>query len=122
MNFYLAGQTNFGNRGCEALVRGTAKMISSQLPGAKIFCPLKDIARDSQQWSSAERFGVNFVSCPTFPENLRWWARANRIIPLERLGFPLFQTDEDTVSNLSDASALILPPGTNLKSSKIEKN
>lgn len=114
MNFYLAGQTNFGNRGCEALVRGTANMLSSQLPGAKILCPLKDIVRDSQQWSSAESFGVNFVSCPIFPENLRWWARANRILPLERWGFPLFQTDEDTVSNLNDASALIMTGGDNL--------
>ncbi len=114
MKFYLAGQTNFGNRGCEALVRGTAKMISSVLPDARILCPLKDIERDSQQWSAAESFGVSFVSCPTFPENLRWWARANRIIPLERLGFPLFQTDEDTVSNLSDASALIMTGGDNL--------
>lgn len=114
MNYYLAGQTNFGNRGCEALVRGTAKMISSQLPGAKILCPLKDIARDSLQWNEADKLGVSFVSCPTFPENLRWWARANRILPMEKFGFPLFQNDEDTVCHLQNASALIMTGGDNL--------
>ena len=111
MKFYLAGQTHFGNRGCEALVRGTTNMIRRHDPDAGLVCPSDDGARDGQQWPDAARDGIEFVPAPVFPASVRWWARANRLLPLEGMGFPKFACDPASSAALSEASALIMTGG-----------
>lgn len=112
MQFYLAGQTTFGNRGCEALVRGTAAMIRRRVPDAQIICPLDDISVEGRQWSAAEQYGVRYVPSPQFPTTkLRWWARATRVLPLEGLGLPPFASDASSSASLQKSSALIMTGG-----------
>lgn len=111
MKFYLSGQTDFGNRGCEALVRGTADMIRSEIPEARILCPLSNISQDGAQWPDADAAGVDFVASPLFSKGMRWWARANRLLPLEARGLPPFRNDAATDALVSDASALIMTGG-----------
>jgi polysaccharide pyruvyl transferase WcaK-like protein len=111
VNFYLAGQTNFGNRGCEALVRGTTTMVRRAMPHAQLLCPLDDVARDGRQWPEAVDSGVRFVPSPKFSGGMRWWARANRLLPLERIGPPPFGTDTPTSALLHDSAALIMTGG-----------
>ncbi len=58
--FYLTGQNNFGNRGCEAIVRGTVSLLSEQFGDIEVYVPSYDIERDSKQWPEAEQAGVRF--------------------------------------------------------------
>jgi len=112
VQFYLAGQTTFGNRGCEALVRGTATMIRRRAPDAQIICPLDDVSVEGRQWSEAPQYGVRYVASPRFPTSrLRWWARATRVLPLEGLGLPPFSPDSSTAASLQKSSALIMTGG-----------
>lgn len=111
MDLYLAGQTNFGNRGCEALVRGTAAMVRQKVKDGRILCPLESVDRDGRQWPNAESAGVRLVPGPRFPSRIRWWARANRLLPLERAGLPPFALDADTCNLLDRASTLIMTGG-----------
>ncbi len=114
MMFYLGGQSNFGNRGCEALVRGIAHLIHERMPDSRVICPLDDIERDGRQWPEASINGVDFVPSATFPAALRWWSRFNRILPLENAGIPSFPLPAETVRQVRDATALIMTGGDNL--------
>lgn len=111
MDVYLAGQTNFGNRGCEALVRGTAAMVGTKAPHGRLLCPLANIESDQRQWPGAADAGVEFVPCPEFPGLMRWWARANRLLPLEGAGIPAFPMDAGTRALLDRAAALLMTGG-----------
>lgn len=111
MKVYLAGQTNFGNRGCEALVRSTASMLHSRWPDARVLCPLDDVSTDAPQWPDASASGVDFVTAPCFPSWGKWWARAARVLPLEGLGIPHIALDAKTRLHIRDASALIMTGG-----------
>jgi colanic acid/amylovoran biosynthesis protein len=114
MKFYLGGQSNFGNRGCEALVRGIAHLIHERMPDARLMCPLDDIDRDGRQWPEAAANGVDFVPSTPFPAALRWWGRFNRILPLESAGVPSFPLPTEIAQQLRDVSALIMTGGDNL--------
>ncbi|OYW63624.1 MAG: hypothetical protein B7Z32_11105 [Hydrogenophilales bacterium 12-64-13] len=111
MNFYLAGQSNFGNRGCEALVRSITGMVRARQPDATILCPLDDIETDSCQWPNAAADGVSFVPGPRFPGWIKWWFRGMRVLPLEGAGFPLFRMDPETERNMRASSAIIMTGG-----------
>lgn len=114
MNFYLAGQSNFGNRGCEALVRSITGMVRARQPDATILCPLDDVETDGRQWPEASSHGVRFVSGPRFPGWIKWWFRAMRVLPLEGAGFPRFRMDPETERNMRESSAIIMTGGDNL--------
>lgn len=114
MKIYLAGQTNFGNRGCEALVRSSVYLIKKEFPKANILCPLDNIIHDKKQWPEAEQFNVEFITSPKFSILFKWWSRINRIIPIEKLGIPKFYMDEKTVSYLKESNVLIMTGGDNL--------
>lgn len=114
MNFYLAGQSNFGNRGCEALVRSITSMVRARQPDARVLCPLDDIETDSRQWPEASSHGVSFVSGPRFPGWIKWWFRAMRVLPLEGAGFPRFRMDTETERNMRESAVIIMTGGDNL--------
>lgn len=112
MQFYLSGQTTFGNRGCEALVRGTAAMLQERLGDVQLMCPLDNPAAEARQWPQAAGQGVRFMPSPVFPATaLRWWARANRLLPLARMGFPRFAADAGTRAAFEQSAALIMTGG-----------
>lgn len=86
MRFYLAGQHNFGNRGCEALVRSILGIIGQQLPEATFYVPTYDRPRDGAQWPQIADAGGEFIDAPTFPPVIKWWnrivTRAPAVIPM----------------------------------------
>lgn len=73
MNIYLTGQNNFGNRGCEALVRSTVLAVRTVLPKARFMVPSGDMARDAAQWPEAAEQGVEFVPVPPVPWLISKW-------------------------------------------------
>lgn len=76
--FYLAGHNNFGNRGCEALVRSTVQMLSEKFGPSEFLVPSYDAAADGRQWPGHEAQGIRFVDVPVYPFNIKLWGRAVR--------------------------------------------
>ncbi|MGN6830635.1 polysaccharide pyruvyl transferase family protein [Paucibacter sp. M5-1] len=82
MVFYLAGQTSFGNRGCEALVRGTIDILrATEGPNVKFLVPSVDAAADIAQWPDHADYGVRFVAAPAMPSSLKWWCSLMQRLP-----------------------------------------
>jgi polysaccharide pyruvyl transferase WcaK-like protein len=115
MKFYFAGQSNFGNRGCEALVRSIVGLIKTKYPDANFFCPSSTKTLDEIQWKSATQQGVIFTSVPDFPKSLQWWARGCRVLPvLESLTRPRLASYDNCTQDISSSSAMIFTGGDNL--------
>lgn len=113
IKYYLAGQTNFGNRGCEALVRSTEKIIHADNKNSLLFCPLSNI-NDAKQWPEANYSGVEFVPSPIFPRKLVWWGRLNKYLPLERIGMPDYDLDKETYRQIDTSDVVIMTGGDNI--------
>ncbi|MBT9494512.1 MAG: polysaccharide pyruvyl transferase family protein [Paucibacter sp.] len=64
---YLTGQNNFGNRGCEALVRSTVTVLTEQFGPIKVLVPSLDPVRDAAQWPGCNELGVEFVQAYGMP-------------------------------------------------------
>lgn len=79
--FYLASQTNFGNRGCEALVRSTLTVLQEVFEEVKVLVPSLDKERDRVQWPESTRLGVEFVDAPSMAWLLGKWSGACRRFP-----------------------------------------
>lgn len=76
--FYLAGHNNFGNRGCEALVRSTVQMLTEKFGPSEFLVPSYDAVADGRQWRDHADQGVRFVDVPVYPFNIKLWGRAVR--------------------------------------------
>lgn len=115
MKLYLAGQNNFGNRGCEALVRSTAWMVRQRIPDAHLLCPSYDIPTDQKQWPGASQLGIEFVDAAPFSTTVKWWARAGRLLPplLEQTR-PSYTLKTAQVQQLQQCQALIMTGGDTL--------
>ncbi len=89
MRFYLTGQRNFGNRGCEAIVRSTVAALRRAYGDVKVLVPSDDADRDSAQWPEAATRGVEFVKAYV-PPYTRYWVHFQRLpVPmLKRAGWP----------------------------------
>jgi colanic acid/amylovoran biosynthesis protein len=112
MKFYFAGQNNFGNRGCEALIRSTSWMIRQRIPDARFLCPSFDIPADQAQWPTSSQMGIEFVDAPPFPTAIKWWSRATRVLPpLEERTHPTFTPGSSQVNQLRQCQALIMTGG-----------
>lgn len=81
MKFYLAGQQNFGNRGCEALVRSVSGIVRERFPDAQFLVPSYDPARDGPQWPQMASLNGEFVDVPPRPASIKWWNRAITRMP-----------------------------------------
>lgn len=114
ITIYLTGQNNFGNRGCEALVRSTVSTLRNQLEDVRFLLPSLDIARDSAQWPEAEANGVKFVPAPQVPVSYRWWGRACRAFPfLKSCNWPSLRGLPNLEECLQEADAVISIGGDN---------
>lgn len=76
--FYFAGHNNFGNRGCEALVRSTVLMLTEKFGPSEFLVPSYDAVADGGQWPDHADHGVRFVEVPVYPFNIKLWGRAVR--------------------------------------------
>lgn len=89
--FYFAGHNNFGNRGCEALVRSTVLMLTEKFGPSEFLVPSYDAAADGRQWVDHADHGVRFVDVPVYPSNIKVWGRAVRSVgALKSLWKPSF--------------------------------
>lgn len=109
---YFAGQDNFGNRGCEALVRSNVKLIREQLPGANFLVPTRARNNDTGQWLEAARHGVNFIDAEPIPSAIRWWSRGRRFIWKGLDSHPpLYKITNHTRQAIAQSDALIMTGG-----------
>lgn len=114
ITIYLTGQNNFGNRGCEALVRSTVATLRNVLGDTRFLVPSLDIPRDSAQWPEAEASGVTFVPSPQVPASYRWWGRACRHMPfLKATKWPSLRGLPNLEEYLQQADAVISIGGDN---------
>ena len=113
MKFYYAGQTAFGNRGCEALIRSHSKIIREIDPTATFLCPSFDAAADARQWPNAAASGVEFVSTAPYPTSLKLWNRVTKSLPWTRSFLaPLpFTPDASTISMLKSVDVVLMSGG-----------
>ncbi|GAA5785937.1 hypothetical protein GCM10007860_17820 [Chitiniphilus shinanonensis] len=113
-HFYLTGQDNFGNRGCEALTRSNAYLLRQVFPGCEVMVPSFDMARDSRQWPSAADDGVRFVPAIPLKSAHRWWGRLSRRAPVfKSVQWPMTGYDATHRRDLDRADALISIGGDN---------
>ncbi|OGB04484.1 MAG: hypothetical protein A3E25_17930 [Burkholderiales bacterium RIFCSPHIGHO2_12_FULL_69_20] len=87
---YLSGQNNFGNRGCEALVRSTVGLLRQHLGGVRVLVPSVNASLDQAQWPDAAAHGVEFVPAGLPPAAWTQWDRLCRRVPLAT-HLPLFK-------------------------------
>lgn len=108
LTFYLASQTNFGNRGCEALVRSTVTVLQEVFGSINVLVPSLDKVLDRAQWQESARFGVEFVDAPSMPWLLSKWGGACRRFPwLQSLPHPTASVAESFVGDMRRADAVL---------------
>jgi polysaccharide pyruvyl transferase WcaK-like protein len=115
MKFYYAGQTYFGNRGCEALIRSNTKIIREAFPRATFLCPSDNPALDRRQWPDAEAQGVRFTSVPKFPFLLKVMSRLVENFPaVKALPIPALSIDSQIRRDLEECDAVLMTGGDNI--------
>jgi colanic acid/amylovoran biosynthesis protein len=114
--FYLSGQTNFGNRGCEALVRSTLQLLKQQFgDDVEVLVPSYRPDLDAPQWPDAQQQGARFVRAAPFPLELKVWSRLLRLAPgLARRYAPGYQLPADIAADLRSCDALLVIGGDNI--------
>jgi len=111
---YFTGQHNFGNRGCEALVRSTVGMLGARFGEVDCRVPSTDPAADLRQWPEATASGVSFVAAPPVSQAYRWWGRACRMLPpVRRLRWPAMGLAPAVRSEIEAADLVLSIGGDN---------
>lgn len=111
---YLTGQNNFGNRGCEALVRSTVELLRAELGEVRILVPSADIPRDAKQWPEAASLGVEWVDAPHVPSLFINWDRITRRLPfLLNLPWPGLKPDAQLAAQINRCDAVLSIGGDN---------
>lgn len=90
MKVFFSGHRDFGNRGCEAIVRSTVSILRSTFAECTFFVPSTDISRDSKSWPDASEYGVKFIPLRATP--------AMRVFGKLRRRFGVFQRNYPPVS------------------------
>jgi len=113
--FYLAGQNNFGNRGCEALVRSTLEMLKAEFGEVEVLVPSYRPDLDTKQWPGAEKSGCRFVRAMPYPFELKLWGRARQVLPLiKHIYFPRCTLPKDIERDIASCDALLVIGGDNI--------
>lgn len=112
MKIYFAGHNNFGNRGCEALVRSITGLVRDQVPGATFSVPATRADLDAKQWPDHADSGVGFVDAPPPPKILRLWHWSRRLLPaVEHLGRPSHRLPAPYSRAMSAADVVVMTGG-----------
>lgn len=112
MKFYLAGQHNFGNRGCEALVRSILSIVRQRLPEATFHVPTHDRSRDGAQWPQLAAAGGEFIEAPAFPPAIKWWNRiVTRMPALTPVWEPRYTPTSSVTRTFSGCDAVLMIGG-----------
>lgn len=112
---YFTGQNNFGNRGCEALVRSSVASLRAQIPDAHFLVPSLDPQRDAAQWADAAAQGIEFVPSPALPSSFKWRGRLCRRLPwLKAFAWPSLAGRPDLEPYLQRADVVVSIGGDNI--------
>lgn len=112
MKFYLAGQNNFGNRGCEALVRSTYHLISQVYPEATLLVPSFKKELDEQQWKLRPQESIQFINTFDTPKELIIWNKVIQKMPfLKRLIKPDYFLPSHIKQDIDNVDAVIMTGG-----------
>lgn len=111
MKIYFAGQDNFGNRGCEALVRSSVDIIRREFGEAGFAAPSWNPTLDARQWPQAHGLGVSFVDPEPFPSIVRWWGRLRRRLPFLPFWEPKFEVSRSARDLINQSDVLIMTGG-----------
>lgn len=112
MKFYLAGQHNFGNRGCEALVRSVTGIVRERISGAQFLVPTLNAALDGPQWPSMFEQGGEFVRAVSPPAVIKWWNRIiTRLPAVLPLWEPSYVPGSEDAALLDEADAVLMIGG-----------
>jgi colanic acid/amylovoran biosynthesis protein len=113
--FYLSGQNNFGNRGCEALVRSTLELLKGEFGEVEVLVPSYRPDLDIKQWPDAENNGCRFVRAMPYPAELKIWGRVRKFFPLLKYLFiPNYVLPKDIESDVASCDALLVIGGDNI--------
>lgn len=113
--FYLSGQNNFGNRGCEALVRSTLQLLKAELGEVEVLVPSYRPDLDLRQWPDAMSAGCKFVRAMPYPTSLKVWGKIRKYIPgIKNLYIPNFSIPKDIEDDIRSCDALLLIGGDNI--------
>lgn len=113
--FYLSGQNNFGNRGCEALVRSTLQLLKAEFGEVEILVPSYRPELDLKQWPDAQASGCRFVRAMPYPTSLKVWGKARKYFPsIKNIFFPGFAIPKDIESDIRTCDALLVIGGDNI--------
>lgn len=112
MKVFFAGHNNFGNRGCEALVRSVTQLVAKQVPGAQFVVPSQRQDLDARQWPGYGSAGVNFVKAAPFPKKLRLWHWSRRLLPaVEQLGRPSHRLHGPVADAMAGSDVVVMTGG-----------
>lgn len=112
---FFAGHNNFGNRGCEALIRSVSGLIRQRYSHARFVTPSIAPELDANQWKEAALEGIDFVQAPPFPAYLRWWNRARRVLPpLEKMSRPTHRLPTSFEVEMARSDMVIMTGGDNI--------
>ncbi len=84
-NILINGHQNFGNRGCEALVRSLVILLRLKFGAVTIYVPSSNPELDAQQYPNHKEDGIEFVPF-VYPLRLKLW------IQFQRMPFKVFRT------------------------------
>lgn len=112
---FFAGQSNFGNRGCEALVRSISGLIRRSYPNARFVTPSVAPELDAIQWKDGALAGIDLVPIAPPSSYLRWWDRARRVLPpLEKLSRPTYRLPPAYEAEMAKSDLVVMTGGDNI--------
>ena len=113
--FYLSGQNNFGNRGCEALVRSTLALLTEQFGEVEVLVPSYRPDLDAKQWPDAQENGCRFVRAMPYPTELKVWGKVRKVLPfIKQLFIQNYRLPKDIEADIASCDALLVFGGDNL--------
>lgn len=112
MKILFLGHEDFGNRGCEALIRSIVQIVQERVPEAQFLLPSRTPAMDREHWPQLSERHVSLVGETLFARHLGWWGRIAQKLPaLISLGCPPFKPDAATMAALHEADQVIITGG-----------
>lgn len=112
MKILFLGHEDFGNRGCEALVRSIVQIVQERAPEAEFLLPSRTPAVDREHWPQLGERHVRLVGETLFARHLGWWDRlVQKVPPLVSLGYPPFKPDAKTMEALREVDQVIITGG-----------
>lgn len=113
--FYLSGQNNFGNRGCEALVRSTLQLLKAEFGDVTVLVPSYRPDLDMKQWPDAVNAGCKFVRAMPYPTSLKVWGKIRKYYPgIKNNYIPDFSIPTDIENDIRSCDALLMIGGDNI--------